>query len=292
MLGSGSLREERIMTERRKQKSAPMTIPMGKEAFENREDTAVFWLGSGGFLINCRGFLVMIDPVTESRPGAPEISEAGFPFLVPSPITAEQVPRLDAILYTHADYDHMAPLTAARMKNTGAFYYGTACSVRTLRGFGIPKSVCRTLRIHESIRLGPIRIFLTAASHSWQKDRPEYDWCYGPEDCCGFLMETPDGVLWAPGDSILLEEHLQLPHIDAMFFDVSSDPFHFGTEASIRIANTYENADLLLYHYGTYDAPEKPAFNADPDVVAGRIRNEVRLHRTAPGEPFLLKKNS
>ena len=54
---------------------------------------------------------------------------------------------------------------------------------------------------------------------------------FQPEDACGFWIETPDGTVWAPGDSRLIPaHHLQMPAPDALLFDFSDSEWHFGLE--------------------------------------------------------------
>ncbi len=60
----------------------------------------------------------------------------------------------------------------------------------------------------------------------------------------------------------------------------------------IKIANTYPEAELILSHWGTVDAPDMKPFNADPRSLEGRIANPGRIHILNPGEPFVMKKNS
>lgn len=82
----------------------------------------------------------MVDPVICRDKGDKMLSEAGYPFLVPPPVAPEDIPRLDGILYTHADYDHMAPESAKKLMCTGARYHGTAFSVNSLENMGIEEA--------------------------------------------------------------------------------------------------------------------------------------------------------
>ena len=273
----------------KKQASAPMTVPMDASAFADADDTKIYWLGSGGIFINCHGTCIMVDPVLEYEKGSTTRSEAGFPLLVPPPITGAQVPRLDAVLFTHADYDHMAPATTEALLHTGTKLWGTAFTcLRLQEDFGIAPERTAAIPFGEEIRIGNISLHLTKCSHNWHAGRPEFSWEYGEWDCCGFYMTLPEGTVWIPGDSILLDEHFTLPHPKLMFFDISADPFHFGTENSLKLVNHYAESQLILYHYGTYDAPEKPAFSADPAWAEGRLANPGRLHVLAPGEAYKL----
>jgi hypothetical protein len=48
------------------------------------------------------------------------------------------------------------------------------------------------------------------------------------------LGSTPDGAIWAPGDSRLIpDHHLRMPTADAMLFDFSDSEWHFGLEGAI-----------------------------------------------------------
>lgn len=82
-----------------RQAKAPDPIPFGREAFQDQPGTTVRWLGGAGALVNCRGTVLLIDPVLE-----------GFdmPLLVESPLKVEDVPKADAVLLTHSDNDHFS----------------------------------------------------------------------------------------------------------------------------------------------------------------------------------------
>ena len=42
---------------------APCTKRMGAEAFAKNSGCDIYWLGGGGAMLNCRGTIIMIDPV-------------------------------------------------------------------------------------------------------------------------------------------------------------------------------------------------------------------------------------
>lgn len=254
----------------------------GEEAFEKQDMTVVRWLGSAGFLINSRGTCIMVDPMLK-----------GFdmPVLIKSPITPEAVPRLDAVLITHCDNDHYSIPSCIGMSGVCRQYHSTHYVDTLMRQQGLPSF---GHAIGDEFRIGPLRVKLTPAYHLWQNEMEEFRKVreYKMEDYCGFLIDTPDGLIWAPGDSRFLPEFLELPSPDLIFFDFSDDPWHIGLEGAIKIANTYPEAELILSHWGTVDAPDMKPFNADPRSLEGRIANPGRIHILNPGEPFVMKKNS
>ncbi len=262
------------------QAHAPQARPFGAEAFGPREDTELRWLGMAGFLVNARGTTVMIDPL---------LGDFDMPVLIDFPITADAVPRLDAVLVTHSDNDHFSIPTCRRLAPvTGTFHStGYVDTLMAAEGFASTGH-----GIGDTFAVGPITVTVTPADHSWQNELPgAADRVFQPEDCCGFWLETPDGTIWAPGDSRLIpEHHLTMPAADAMLFDFSDSDWHFGLDNAITMANAYPRTPLLLQHWGCVDAPDFAPFNADPASLTDRVVNPERIVLLAPGEPFTLRR--
>lgn len=83
------------------------TTPLGDDFFGKREDTVAAWLGMAGVVVNARGTVIMIDPlITMIERNGQKLNEIGMPQKVPLPIESANVPRLDALCYTHAHADH------------------------------------------------------------------------------------------------------------------------------------------------------------------------------------------
>mgnify|MGYP000217110961 CR=1 FL=1 len=74
-------------------------------------------------------------------------------------------------------------------------------------------------------------------------------------ECCGFLIDAPEGRLYFPGDTRLMEYHLSLTDIDVLALDVSTCEYHLNHTSAIVLANHFPKAYLLPFHYGTYDCP-------------------------------------
>lgn len=260
----------------------PPTQPFGAEAFEPSDGTVIRWLGSAGFLINSRGTCLMVDPMLK-----------GFdmPVLIESPIVPADVPHVDAVLVTHCDNDHYSIPTCTEMADVCRQYHSTRYVDTLMKKQNLPSF---GHGIGDTFRIGTVSVKLTPAYHTWQNEMEEFRKVreYKREDYCGFLLDTPDGVIWAPGDSRFLPEFLELPAPDAIFFDFSDDVWHIGLEDAVKIANTYPNAQLLLSHWGTVDAPDMKPFNPDPRSLEGRITHPERIHILAPGEPFTLRRRA
>ncbi|MGI6073247.1 MAG: MBL fold metallo-hydrolase [Fermentimonas sp.] len=261
------------------QAKPPATQRFGKEAFEKADNTIIRWLGMSGFLVNSRGTTFMIDPLLE-----------GFdmPILIDFPITVSDVPRLDAILVTHSDNDHFSRPTCSGLKSVTKAFHSTHYVDSLMRNDGYGSF---GHDIGGTFNIGNIKVTLTPADHMWQNAYPSEDKrLWRQEDCAGFWIETPDGIIWATGDSQLMPEHLEMPNPDAILFDFSDNEWHFTLEGAVKLANTYPDSYLILHHWGTVDAPDADVFNADPSVLDSLVVNPERIVLLAPGEPYVLRK--
>ena len=56
--------------------------------------------------------------------------------------------------------------------------------------------------------------------HNWQNGSQKWQYRYWEEkDYCGYELRTKDGLIWMPGDSKLLPEHLTREEPDVILFD-------------------------------------------------------------------------
>lgn len=254
--------------------------PISPKDFEDIDHTEVRWLGGGGILLNCRGTIVMIDPVLEGF---------NMPLLFDPPISADKVPRLDGILITHIDNDHFSVDTIKHVSSVCKSYHAPHYVAQVMNEKGIKGT---GHDIDEKFTIGQIQFKLTPAWHNWQNDSPEFQFReWKREDYCGYWIETPDGNIWLPGDSRLLQEHLEMPQPDLILFDFSDNDWHIGLEGAIKLANTYPKADLICIHWGTVDSPEFTPFNADPEVLMKKVTSPERVYPLAAGECYTLHKN-
>lgn len=274
----------------KKQFRAPSRRILQKSDFLSNEATTVYWLGTTGVLINSHGTILLIDPTISFRPGENTSEVHGRKFLVPPPISPIDIPKVDAILYSHADEDHMGCISPAALIHTGAQYHGTCYSIRELIHRGVPEERTFPHNRRDCFRIGAIEIQLTDAQHPWQLQNPaKYGPAYTMDDCCGYLIKTPEGTIWHPGDTQLLDTHFTYDSVDLMFIDFSKDDYHFGPENTLRLVNHYRNTALIPYHYGTFDLPEDPCSNANPNEYLSRIFNPNRVHILGIGEPYELR---
>lgn len=253
-------------------------IPIGSEAFENSGNTVIRWLSGAGSLINSHGTVIMIDPLLD-----------GFdmPQLVSPPISPADVSRIDALLITHIDADHYSVPTCRALKSVCKSIHAPHYVADEMNNTGIDGT---GHDIGSSFYSGEVKITLTPVDHTWQNDYPEYGYRkWTNSDYCGYCLETPEGIIWMPSDSRLLDEHLHMPFKpDVILFDFSEDSWHISFEGAVKLADAYPSAKLICIHWGTVDAPLLAPFNSDPTRLADHVNNPERIFILRPGEPFCL----
>ena len=267
-------------------------VPIPASAFEASSETTVTWLSGAGFLVNCRGTCLLIDPVLTKDPKDSSRSEAGLPLKVAFPILADAIPAHCHVLYTHADADHLGPVTAQTLAKKKIPMTGTLAVFERLARLGVPPEQIEVLRTEETMEIDGIRIESTLADHPWQlKDLKRGGRPYRLGDCCGFILNTPDGRIYFPGDTRLMEQHYRIRDIDLLALDVSTCEYHLGHTSAVILANQFPSAYLMPFHYGTYDCPEIAAHRGEPEDVYPKItKSDKRGLILAPGEPFVFSK--
>ncbi len=256
---------------------APASRHISPAAFGPLDHTEVTWLGGAGILINSRGSCLMIDPVLE-----------GFdmPLLYEIPILPDEVGCLDALLITHIDNDHFSRPTCRDIASVCKSWHSTQYVAEQMREENLP---AQGHDIGESFEAGNFNVKLTPADHNWQNGSSKYAYRYwAQEDYCGYWLDTPDGTIWLPGDSRLMECQLHMPQPDVILFDFADNPWHITLDGAVQLANAYPQARLLCIHWGSVDAPEMTPFNGNPQSLETRIVNPERICVLAPGEPLIL----
>lgn len=265
------------------------TIPIPQTAFQDSGGTVVYWLAGTGFLIHSHRHNILIDPVLTVKPDDPSMSEAGLALKTNYPISAAEIPKNCYVLYTHADADHLGPETARILAGKGLTMICVPAVFERLARLGVPPEQIITLRVYESMKVGDILVESTPADHPWQlKDLARGGRPYRAGECCGYILNVPEGRMFFPGDTRLMEEHLRIPDIDLLALDVSTCEYHLNHTSAAVLANHFDHAVLLPFHYGTYDCPNVAAWRGEPEEIYAKVTNgETRGKILAPGEEFL-----
>lgn len=259
------------------------TQPIPPDFFSRSDTTQVVWLGMAGVLVNAHGTILLIDPMlTAVEKDGKQFCEDDLELLVPLPIEAQNLPRVDLVLYTHADGDHLGRMTAASLAARLPCEFLAPRRVESiLRELQVDPQRIIPAREAMTLKVGCVEIEVTPAVHDYEQEVP-----FEREDCCGYLLKTPDGTIWHPGDTRLIEELYAVKGVDVFFFDIFAVESHLGSEGSAALAASCGAKVMVAYHYGTLKFP--PTFpEFEPAAAYPYIKDiPARYLILNPGEPL------
>lgn len=135
-----------------------------------------------------------------------------------------------------------------------------------------------------------VRVRVTSACCKWQNGSKKWQYPeWKRKDYCGFYLSAPDGTVWMPGDSRLLEEQLHYEETDVILLDFADNDWHITCQGAAKLCNVYPNAALIPIHC-SIDAPDWSTFNGDPERLKKAIVNPERLKVLKPGEAYTTKR--
>ena len=259
---------------------------------ENPSGIAVCWVGNAGWLIRGAWRLVAFDPDLGSEEK-----------VLPPVISAEELaPALDAVFITHEHGDHFNDHTCRVLaQQSKCLFVLPASCLEKGRRLAIPEARIRIARPREPFDLLGIRVEPLRALHG---DRHQAVYRNANLDDCGYLLTLvaqtflsatvagknacPTRTILQPGDSVLLQDHLALKDVDAMFVSPTDHNMHVGP-ASLLI-KTLAPSHVFPQHFDTYVVTPDNEFwtHGYPDELKAALPPEMqkRYHKLRQGEVF------
>jgi L-ascorbate 6-phosphate lactonase len=250
------------------------------EVRAHRSGLAVWWTGHNGWLIKSDTALVGTDLATEDEAR-----------LYRSPISAEELaPLLDVAFITHGHGDHFNRKTARILAEKGrcTFVMPANC-VEEARRLGIPGDRIHVATPRKPFDLKGVKVSPVRAIHGNPKTAVYFD--ANLEDC-GYLIELGGKTFLQPGDTVLLEDHLFLKHVDVLFFSPTEHNMHVGP--SVILINELEPEFILPQHRDTYRVTPQNRYwtSGYPYEVKDRLAKPLkdRYHILKQGERLVIKR--
>ena len=135
------------------------------EQWENHlaEEFSFSWLGHSSILISMENHLILVDPVLEER--ASLFSWIGPKRFHPSPVTAEEFPKIDVVLITHDHYDHLEKSTLVTINGKVKHFVVPLGIGALLENWGINPEKITELDWWETYSSGSLKFHATPAVH-------------------------------------------------------------------------------------------------------------------------------
>lgn len=206
----------------------------------------VMWLGNLSWVISSSGRMIAtdLDLNNELR-------------IKPSPVSAEMIaPHLDLLFITHEHEDHFSSKTCSLLKkHSDCMFVLPVNCLKKARRLGIPASrIIRAIPgqsiIHEEIEADVLK-----AVHG-HKDYVIYSGAC--MDDCGYKIIFGGRTFLQPGDSVLMEDHLNSGKSDILFVSPTEHNMHI--RSSLQFIKGITPDWIFPQHFGTYRIKKENKF--------------------------------
>ena len=223
----------------------------------------VIWIGQSTLLVSIDGMHILTDPVFSDR--ASPFSFAGPKRVVPPALSAEQMPKLAAILISHNHYDHLdlPSLTELADRQPETLFLVPLGLKSLLNNNGIINVV--ELDWWQEARIGGITFTATPVRH-WssrsQFDRNKTLWA-------GWMVRWPDYSFYFAGDSgytedfAITKQKLGAPDLAALPIGAYAPrnfmkDSHMTPEEAVQALEDMDAGQAVAVHWGTFKLTIEP----------------------------------
>ena len=213
------------------------------------EEFHLDWLGHSGFVLRWAGQTILLDPNTSTR------CTVSRRVLEPSaPIG--QVGPVDAVLISHAHYDHLNVDTLKQVPHIGftALPAGAEGYLADTAAHTRPRPVTA----HEKITLGPLEIFPVPAAHNGNRFHP----LKSRIPAVGYIIRSPTRTLYYAGDTSFALDFAALReqyHPDVAILPIGAYAprlplkfHHLNPEEAVQAAQILGVKTTIPCHFGTF----------------------------------------
>jgi len=232
------------------------------------------WLGQGGFLLECDGRRLVIDPYLSDCLARLH----GVRRLIPPPLTIEQL-KPDVVFVTHDHLDHFDPETMVPLMNAfpDCRLVGPESVVEHGRREGFAEERLSCIAPGRTVEVAGYRLTATPAMHS---DR----------FAVGVLIEAGGRLLYVSGDTLysptLGAEVLALAPrpIDCVLICVNGKLNNMDAASAAKVVGELRPAVAIPMHYGLFAEN-----TVDPEEFLSPCREAGQPTRTlTPGIPVVI----
>lgn len=198
-------------------------IPIDSLNIEESKENILMWFGHSSFLLKMNGLNILIDPMFSNAP-APHPVVGGKRFEYALPITPEELPAIDVVVYSHDHYDHLDYGSVLKLKDKVKQFYVPLGVGAHLEAWGVDKGKIHEMNWGDSVVHEGITFVCTPARHF-----------------SGRGLTDRNSTLWSSWVIQSLEANI-------FFSGDSGYGPHFKT-----IGETYGPFDLAMLECGQYD---------------------------------------
>jgi len=213
------------------------------------EEFTLDWLGHSGFVLRWAGQTILLDPNTSAR-----CTVSRRTMELPADIAA--VGRADAVLISHAHYDHLNVDTLKRVPEIGFTAIPAGAEIYLAESADHTRP--RPVRVQDKITLGPLEIFPVPAAHNGNRFHP----LQSRIPAVGYVIRSPTRTLYYAGDTALHNDFAAIRdryHPDVAILPIGAySPriplkwHHLNPEEAVQVAQQLGVKTTIPCHFGTF----------------------------------------
>ncbi len=239
------------------------------------------WLGHAGFLVRWHGQRILLDPnLSDVCTASPRVMER--------PVGPAQLGPLDAVLISHAHYDHLDDATLRALPGVGAIVV-PAGSETFVRGRRADARIVG-LRPGAAARFGDVEVVAVPAAHNGNRYHPLASTFLA----VGYVLRAGDDAIYVAGDTgrrndvesigRVYRPRLAILPIGAYAPSFPLRRYHLDPEDAVDVARRLGVPAVVPYHFGTFvlslDRPEDALPRFERAARAAGLRWSMpRLYR-------------
>ncbi len=246
--------ERRIAKDLRPAEPITDTQPDYLRSFED-EKIYFSWLGHSSVFLHMHGLNLMIDPIF-SKYSSP-VPVPGLGRFKGRIVKAEELPVLDAVLFTHCHYDHLDYGSVRRIDHQVKRYIVPEKVGKILRRFGVKKEKITELGWYEEAEVSGVRVILVPSQHFSTRTLIDYNrTLWG-----GYVLKDEDFTVFDTGDGGFADHFEEIrnrygsPDLAIMEcgqYNVRWHPSHMFPEESVEAARILDAKLSVPVHWGAY----------------------------------------
>lgn len=262
----------------------------------NFEGTRLFWFGHSAFLLQHKKWNILIDPMMGNVP-APLSFLGGKRFTKTLPIPPENLPEIDAVIYSHDHYDHLDYETVIKIKNKVKRFIVPLGIGNHLKRWGVDEKNITELNWWASNTFDDITFVCTPAQHfsgrkfsngqqtlwsSWVIQSDAMSLYFSGDS--GYDRHFKDiGEKYGPFDLALLE----CGQYNSLWPDV-----HMFPKQTVQAGIDLEATKIVPIHWGAFKLAMHPWNEPAIEVFKEAKKRNIRIEIPKIGEAIALHSNN
>lgn len=229
----------------------------------SKDNLSIFWAGNDGWILGNRNKLIATDLVLEEQN-----------FIVSNNVLPSDLSELDLHFISHEHDDHFNSETCRNLvQHSNCVFVIPSTCIPKAKALEIPDDRLYVVYPGNEYNISGVSFKVIRAFHGHLKGTIYRN--ASPFDC-GYIFQLNGLSIYQPGDTVLLQEHLDMKNIDILFF--SSTEHNTYIENSVKLIELIKPRLIIPQHFGTYKVTDKNSFwtTGYPDEVYARLNDDLK----------------